>query len=313
MREGADVTIVSALKGVRDALAAAEALAGDGVDAEVIDLRTLRPLDLETVLGSVAKTNRLLVVEEGPRTGGWAAGLLGAVAEEGLHDLDDVWILATEETPIPYSPTLEDAFLPGAAEIAAAVRERAGRGRRLVSNFSPVFDHVTIRVSDREASERFYEHGPRRLGIEPTYTGEQFTEWDDFSLTAGDGWEPGHARAHVGFGASSRERVTSSGGSARTPATKRRRARPAARVRRRLLRRLPPRPGRQQHRGRAPRGRAPRGVDHLWIRVARRRGLQALLRDDRAARRLEPRHGHAGARRRSAATGLLLGRSQATT
>jgi acetoin:2,6-dichlorophenolindophenol oxidoreductase subunit beta len=122
-RGGSDLTIVSISKGVRDALAAAEELAGD-VDVEVVDLRTLRPLDVETVLESVAKTNRLLAVEEGPRTGGWATGLLGAVAERGLHDLDDAWIVATDETPIPYSPALEDAFIPSAAAIVESVRER---------------------------------------------------------------------------------------------------------------------------------------------------------------------------------------------
>jgi acetoin:2,6-dichlorophenolindophenol oxidoreductase subunit beta len=127
-RPGHDVTIVSVDKGVPDALAAADTLAGEGISAEVVDLRTLRPLDLPTVLESVARTNRLLAVEEGPRTGGWATGLLGAVAEEGLHDLDDAWILATAETPIPYSPTLEDAFLPDAEAIASAVRSRLGVG-----------------------------------------------------------------------------------------------------------------------------------------------------------------------------------------
>ena len=99
-----------------------------GIEAEVIDLRTLRPLDLDSVLESVARTNRLLAVEEGPATGGWAAGLLGQVAEHGLHDLDDAWLLTTGELPIPYSPTLEDAFIPGAAAIASTVRERAGIG-----------------------------------------------------------------------------------------------------------------------------------------------------------------------------------------
>jgi acetoin:2,6-dichlorophenolindophenol oxidoreductase subunit beta len=125
-RSGDDVTIVSAGKGAADALVAAEKLAEDGIDAEVVDLRTLRPLDVETVLASVAKTNRLVAVEEGPRTGGWAAGLVGAVAQEGLHDLDDAWILATDETPVPYAPTLEDAFLPDADAIVASVRERLG-------------------------------------------------------------------------------------------------------------------------------------------------------------------------------------------
>jgi acetoin:2,6-dichlorophenolindophenol oxidoreductase subunit beta len=126
VREGGDVTIVSALRGVRDSLEAAEELARDGVDAEVVDLRSLRPLDHETVLASVARTNRVLLVEEGPRVGGWAANLLGILSAEGLEELDDAWILTTGDTPAPYSPTLEDAWLPGAAEIAAAVRERLG-------------------------------------------------------------------------------------------------------------------------------------------------------------------------------------------
>jgi acetoin:2,6-dichlorophenolindophenol oxidoreductase subunit beta len=125
VREGSDVTVISIAKGVPDSLAAADQLAADGIDAEVIDLRTLRPLDLETVLRSVEKTNRVVAVEEGPRVGGWAANLVGAVAAEALHDLDDAWVIATGETPIPYSPPLEDAFMPTADSIAAAVRERA--------------------------------------------------------------------------------------------------------------------------------------------------------------------------------------------
>jgi pyruvate/2-oxoglutarate/acetoin dehydrogenase E1 component len=127
-REGADLTIATIGKGVPDALAAAEQLGALGIDAEVVDLRTLRPLDVETVLESVSRTNRLLVVEEGPRTGGWATGLLGAVAEAALHDLDDAWILATQETPVPYSPVLEDAFLPDAGKIADVVQARLGAG-----------------------------------------------------------------------------------------------------------------------------------------------------------------------------------------
>ena len=123
-RAGGDITIVTVGKGVGDAIEAADQLAGEGIDAEVVDLRTLRPLDVTTVLESVARTNRILAVEEGPRTGGWAAGLLGIVAEEGLHDLDDAWILATAETPIPYSPTLEDAFLPHSDAIRDSVRGR---------------------------------------------------------------------------------------------------------------------------------------------------------------------------------------------
>jgi len=90
---------------------------------EVIDLRTLRPLDRDTVLESVRRTNRLLVVEEGPRTGGWAGGILADVAEDALEYLDDVWRLTTDDAPIPYSPPLEDAFLPSAERIVASVHD----------------------------------------------------------------------------------------------------------------------------------------------------------------------------------------------
>jgi acetoin:2,6-dichlorophenolindophenol oxidoreductase subunit beta len=126
VRGGADITIVSVLKGVPDSLRAAELLAEKGIDAEVIDLRGLRPLDLATVLGSVGKTNRIVAVEEGPRLGGWASGLVGAVAEDALHDLDDAWTITTAELPIPYSPTLEDPFLPDGESIAASVEARLG-------------------------------------------------------------------------------------------------------------------------------------------------------------------------------------------
>ena len=123
-REGGDVTIVSAMKGVHDALEAAERLAGRGVEAEVIDLRTIRPLDVETILASVAKTNRLAVVEEGPLTGGWAGEVLARVAEQALGELDDAWRITTADGPIPYSPPLEDAYLPGPERIAREILER---------------------------------------------------------------------------------------------------------------------------------------------------------------------------------------------
>jgi acetoin:2,6-dichlorophenolindophenol oxidoreductase subunit beta len=124
VREGTDVTLVSAMKGVHDCLEAADRLAADGVSAEVIDLRTLRPVDLETVMASVVKTNRIAVVEEGPLTGGWAGEVLALVAEEGLGDLDDAWRITTPNSPIPYSPPLEDLFLPGADRIATEVLGR---------------------------------------------------------------------------------------------------------------------------------------------------------------------------------------------
>jgi len=126
VREGEDLTVVTWLKGVHDALAAAEQLAAHEISVEVIDVRSLRPLDLETIIASVSRTNRLLLVEEGPALGGWARGVLGAIAEHALESLDDAWVLATAEHPIPYSPPLEDAFLPGAERIASVVLDRAG-------------------------------------------------------------------------------------------------------------------------------------------------------------------------------------------
>ena len=122
--EGTDVTVVSAMNGVHQALKAAEILSADGIAAEVIDLRTLRPLDIPTILTSVAKTNRIVVVEEGPLTGGWAGEVIARVTEEGLSDLDDAWRIATAESPVPYSPPLEDAFLPSAERIASEIRAR---------------------------------------------------------------------------------------------------------------------------------------------------------------------------------------------
>jgi pyruvate/2-oxoglutarate/acetoin dehydrogenase E1 component len=123
-REGRNLTLVTAMKGVHDCLAAADELAADGIEAEVVDLRTLRPLDLETVLASVERTNRVAVVEEGPLTGGWAGEMLALIAEHGLGDLDDAWRIATPNTPIPYSPPLEDAHLPGAERLADEIRRR---------------------------------------------------------------------------------------------------------------------------------------------------------------------------------------------
>ncbi|HWJ45122.1 MAG TPA: transketolase C-terminal domain-containing protein, partial [Gaiellaceae bacterium] len=103
---------------------AAEALERDHVSVEVIDLRTLRPIDFESVLASVRKTNRIAVVEEGPLTGGWSGEVLAGVTEQALGYLDDAWRIATPNTPIPYSPPLEDAFLPGPERIATEIRRR---------------------------------------------------------------------------------------------------------------------------------------------------------------------------------------------
>jgi pyruvate/2-oxoglutarate/acetoin dehydrogenase E1 component len=124
VRAGTDLTLVTAMRGVHEALAAAEDLTADGIEVEVIDLRTLRPLDHGAVSRSLAKTNRLLVLEEGPQTGGWAGEVLATIVEHSLGEIDDAWRLTSRDLPIPYSPPLEDDFLPGREQIVASVRDR---------------------------------------------------------------------------------------------------------------------------------------------------------------------------------------------
>jgi pyruvate dehydrogenase E1 component beta subunit len=125
-RPGSDVTLIGYGGTVRTALAAAERLAsGDGpkVDAEVIDLRSLRPLDDETVLGSVRRTHRAVVVDEGWRTGSLAAEVAARIAEQAFYDLDaPVERVCSAEVPIPYAKQLEDAAIPQPDDVVAAVR-----------------------------------------------------------------------------------------------------------------------------------------------------------------------------------------------
>jgi pyruvate dehydrogenase E1 component beta subunit len=123
-REGRDVTLVSYGARMHTCLDAAEALAGEGIAAEVIDLRTLRPFDLDTVLASVARTHRLVVVDEAWRTAGFGAEVVASVSEHGFWDLDaPVRRVATEEVPIPYAIHLEAAALPQVDDVIAAVRQ----------------------------------------------------------------------------------------------------------------------------------------------------------------------------------------------
>ena len=122
-RPGADVTLVALASTVPTALAAAEQLAGD-VDAEVIDLRCLIPLDARTVLDSVARTSRLVVVEENPYQGGWGGTLASIVAEEAFYDLDaPIRRVASACVPLPFAANLERAVVPTADRVAAVVRE----------------------------------------------------------------------------------------------------------------------------------------------------------------------------------------------
>jgi pyruvate dehydrogenase E1 component beta subunit len=118
LRPGKDVTIVSYSKCVYDALAAADALENEGIDAEVIDLRTLNPLDIGTVIESVKKTGKAIVVYEGWRTGGAGAEIAAQIYEAAFDHLDaPVERVATLDTPMPYNARLERAALPSAADI----------------------------------------------------------------------------------------------------------------------------------------------------------------------------------------------------
>ncbi len=128
LRTGRDVTIVATLLMVERALAAAEQLAADGVDAEVIDLRWLRPLDLPTVRASVGKTGRLVVVEEQVHAAGWGATIISELTIGGIG-----WgsaprrVSLPDDLPIPYAPALEDEMLPSVEGIVAAARASVGR------------------------------------------------------------------------------------------------------------------------------------------------------------------------------------------
>ncbi|NNM77937.1 pyruvate dehydrogenase complex E1 component subunit beta [Sphingomonas sp. ID1715] len=124
MRPGKDVTLVSYSIGVGLALEAAEQLAGEGIDAEVIDLRTLRPLDTRTVLQSLAKTNRIVVVEEGWPVCSIASELAAVVMEQGFDDLDAPLLRVTnEDVPLPYAANLEKAALVDAGRVVAAAKK----------------------------------------------------------------------------------------------------------------------------------------------------------------------------------------------
>ena len=127
VRAGNDVTVVASGLMVSEAVAAAEILAAEGVSLEVIDPRTLQPFDLPTVLASVAKTHRALVVHEAVRFGGIGAEFAAEIAEHGFDDLDaPVARIGAPFSPVPFSPVLERAYIPDAARIAAEARRLVG-------------------------------------------------------------------------------------------------------------------------------------------------------------------------------------------
>jgi pyruvate dehydrogenase E1 component beta subunit len=124
-REGSDVTIVGILKMVHEAERAAEQLAAEhGIEAEVIDPRTLRPLDLDTILESVRKTNRAVIVEEGWPHGGVGANLAALIQEQAFDYLDaPVQRIAGADVPMPYAKRLEQSAIPHPEHIVSAVLE----------------------------------------------------------------------------------------------------------------------------------------------------------------------------------------------
>jgi pyruvate dehydrogenase E1 component beta subunit len=128
-RPGRDVTLITYGGSLSKVLAAADELAAEGVEAEVVDLRTLRPLDDDTVCSSVARTHRAVVVDEGWRSVGIAAEVSARLTEQVFYDLDaPVERVCTAEVPIPYAKHLEDAALPSVGAVVAAARRTTGRG-----------------------------------------------------------------------------------------------------------------------------------------------------------------------------------------
>jgi pyruvate dehydrogenase E1 component beta subunit len=123
VREGADVTLVALASMVPVALTAAERLAAEGIGVEVVDLRTLVPLDMATVLASLGRTSRLVTVEENPYQGGWGATVVSVVADEGFGLLDaPVRRVAGECVPLPFADALEEQVIPTVGKVVAAVR-----------------------------------------------------------------------------------------------------------------------------------------------------------------------------------------------
>lgn len=122
-RQGTDVTVVALAATVPMALAAAEVVATEGISAEVVDLRCLIPLDVSTVLASLARTSRLLVVEENPYQGGWGATVASVVADEGFELLDaPIRRVAGENVPLPFADALEQQVIPTVDKVVTAVR-----------------------------------------------------------------------------------------------------------------------------------------------------------------------------------------------
>ena len=125
-RKGNDVTLITYGSGVHWSLDAATTISRDGIEVEIVDLRTLLPIDKETILGSVKKTGKVLIVHEDTLTGGVGAEIAALISEHAFRDLDaPIKRVASLDAPVPYAPTLEEYFLPNAQKVLAALRDLA--------------------------------------------------------------------------------------------------------------------------------------------------------------------------------------------
>lgn len=126
VRTGSDVTVVATQLMRHRALEAAELLKSDGIDVELVDPRTLIPLDVDTIIRSVEKTSRLVCVQECPAEGSWGAWISALIVEASWESLDArPSLVSADSTPIPYAKSLEDAWLPSVERIASAIRRLA--------------------------------------------------------------------------------------------------------------------------------------------------------------------------------------------
>ena len=125
-REGNDISVITYATGVHWALEAAETMAAEGVDVEIVDLRSLAPLDTEAILNSVRKTGKVLILHEATLTGGIGGEIAALISEHAFESLDaPIQRVASIDTPVPYAPTLEEYFLPNAAKVTESLRRLA--------------------------------------------------------------------------------------------------------------------------------------------------------------------------------------------
>lgn len=125
-RDGNDISVITYATGVHWALEAAETMAAEGVDVEIVDLRSLAPLDTESILTSVRKTGKVLILHEATLTGGIGGEIAALISEHAFESLDaPIQRVASIDTPVPYAPTLEEYFLPNAAKVTESLRRLA--------------------------------------------------------------------------------------------------------------------------------------------------------------------------------------------